>query len=225
MTGFIDAALGFPAVVFSFALLVVVAYWAVALLGGFAGDAHHHSGDGHDAGHDADHDAGDDGPHGFAGLLAAAGLGGVPATVSLSLLIALTWFASLVATVLLDGLHRTGAPTLVTAPLAALALLVAVLVGWLATRLLVRPLRRIWPDVRPPSRHDFVGLTCVVRTGRVDAGFGQAEVTSPDGSSAVIQVRQTDDVPLTAGSTALIFDYDSDGEFFRVMPYGQQPAL
>ncbi|MFJ6212534.1 hypothetical protein ACIQGZ_04260 [Streptomyces sp. NPDC092296] len=235
MGGFIDAALGFPAVVFSFALLVVIAYWVFAMLSGIGGGDLGHSGDaahgpdldhGDVAGSDVDGggtDADHGGGHGFGGLLAAAGLGGVPVTVSLSLLIALTWFAALVATVLLGRLHDSGTSGALTAVVTVLATAAALVAGWLVTRLLVRPLRRMLPNVRPPSRHDFVGLTCVIRTGRVTADFGQAEVTSADGSSAVVQVRQTDDAPLRAGSTALIFDYDADGEFFRVMPYGVMP--
>jgi hypothetical protein len=48
--------------------------------------------------------------------------------------------------------------------------------------------------------------------------FGQAEVTAQDGSSAIIQVRQTGEHALTFGKRALIFDYDTDGEFFWVAP-------
>jgi hypothetical protein len=53
----------------------------------------------------------------------------------------------------------------------------------------------------------------------VDAKFGQAEVTAADGSSALVQVRQNGEYELSAGSTALIYDYDADGEFFFVMPF------
>ncbi|MGV2386834.1 MAG UNVERIFIED_CONTAM: hypothetical protein LOD86_16430, partial [Thermobifida fusca] len=59
----------------------------------------------------------------------------------------------------------------------------------------------------------------VVRTGRVDRDFGQAEVTAADGSTALIQVRQTGEESLTAGSTALIVDYDPEGSFFWVTAY------
>ncbi len=68
------------------------------------------------------------------------------------------------------------------------------------------------------SRRDFVGRMCVIRTTWVDRAFGQAEVRAADGSAANIQVR-ADESGLRLGSTALIFDYDADGEFFWVMPY------
>ncbi|GAA3844695.1 hypothetical protein GCM10022226_79800 [Sphaerisporangium flaviroseum] len=241
MGEFFTTALDFPAVLFSFLLVVVIGYWALVLLGGAGLDVL----DGDDA-----TDAGLD-----AGPLGGLGLGGVPATVTISLLIALSWFASLAGTVLLDG------PSIGM----RIALLIAALaLAWLVTRLLVLPLRRVFTVHRPPSRGDFVGRVCVIRTGRVGSDFGQAEVRASDGSSAVIQVRQmqwpshalrdglgdepasrggTGPGPLTArdqapnrphhpgvgpgkpeevlraGSTALIFDYDADGEFFWVTPY------
>ncbi|WP_329311179.1 hypothetical protein [Streptomyces sp. NBC_01262] len=207
MRAFGDAALGYPTALFSFALLVVIGYWGTVLLGGLDVDALHgghggHGGEGVDAGTSA-HDGG------FAGFLSGLGLGGIPATVTLSLLIAVAWFVSLVGAVLTDG-----------ALLGTAVLICALLSAWAATGLVLRPLRRLIPRERPPSRTDFVGRVCVIRTGRVGPDFGQAEVTADDGSTAVVQVRATyRDEQLTSGSSALIFDYDADGEFFRVTPY------
>jgi hypothetical protein len=100
------------------------------------------------------------------------------------------------------------------------AVLASALAGsWLLSWWLVRPLRHLFPHERAPSREDFVGLLCVVRTGRVTGGFGQAEVASSDGSTAVVQVRQTGEDRYAAGSTALLYAYDSDGEFFWVAPF------
>lgn len=184
---FVDAALGFPAVVFSFALLVVIGYWVLVLLGG------------------ADVDALDD---------AVPGLGlGAPVSIVASVGIAVAWFVSLAGTALLDGADLpAGVSVLLSLAVLAIALVCAAALA----RLLVLPLRRLMPTAPESSRADFVGRTCVVRTGRVDAGFGQAEVTAPDGSTAIVQVRQTGDESLTAGSTALIYDYDADREFFWV---------
>lgn len=190
MGEFVNAAVGFPTVVFTCLLVVVVGYWVLVLAGG--------------ADLDADADVG------IAGVLAGLGLGGVPATVAASLLIAFGWFVSLVGTVLLGG------PGL--SVVAAVVLVVALAGGWLGTRLLVPLLRRALPDTSGPSRADFVGRTCVVRTGRVDRHFGQAEVTSADGSSALVQVRQAGTDALTAGTPALIYDFDADGEFFWIVP-------
>ena len=182
MGDFVSSALAFPTVLFSILLIVVVGYWLIVMLLG--GDLESE------------------------GLMLPLGLGGVPASVAISLYVALAWFISLAG-----GTFLTGTPMM-------FAVLVAALVGaWAGTRVLVVPLRRMFPDRKEPSRHDFVGLMCVIRTGRADLDFGQAEVTAPDGSSAVVQVRTTGADTLSRGENALIFDYDPETEFYRVMPF------
>lgn len=198
MGGFFDVVLAFPTVLFSFLLVVVVAYWLLVLTGLVDLE------DGTDA--DAE---------GFGGFLAGLGLGGPPNTVVFSLLIAVAWFVSLAGTVLLD---RAGFGASVRITLSVGVLVLAGLCAWLVTRLFAASLSRLFPTGPEASRSSFVGSLCVIRTGRVTADFGQAEVTSADGSSAVVQVRQPGDEPLRAGSSALIYDYDADGEFFWVTP-------
>ncbi|AGZ46650.1 hypothetical protein AFR_41980 [Actinoplanes friuliensis DSM 7358] len=187
MGGFFEAALSFPAVIFTPLLVVVIGYWLVVIVGGADPDG---DGDGGDAG-------------GFLGFL---GLGGVPASVVLSLLIAVAWFAALAGGELLGAIP------------AALVLAGALVAAWVITRLGVMLLRRLMPQGSEPSRADFVGLTGIIRTGRVTATFGQAEVHSRDGSSAIVQVRQAGTDDLRAGSIALLYDVDPDGEFFWVVP-------
>ena len=189
MGDFIDAALSFPAVLFTFLLAVVVIYWLLVLIGTLDVEI-------------GDLDLGD-------GL----GLGGVPVTVTASVLTTVAWFVSLVGTVLVGGLSTQ--PRM----LVGLGVLVIALVaGLYAARLVAMPLRRLYVTGGSASRNDFVGRECVIRTGRVTGDFGQAEVTAQDGSSAIIQVRQTGEHPLANGHRALIFDYDTDGEFFWVAP-------
>ncbi|CAG7640752.1 hypothetical protein [Actinacidiphila bryophytorum] len=233
MGQFTDVVLGFPTVLFTGGLVAVVAFWAIVLVGG--ADAHgpwHHGaagghggagGNGGHSGHGVNggrHDrlGGEaDGHGGGAGALAAAGLGGVPVTVVLSLLVALSWFLSLAGSAALHGADLPGRTVRVLLGLVVTA--AAPAGAWSGTWLLVRPLRRLFPDVRPPSREDFVGRVCVIRTGTVTARFGQAEVAAPDGSTAVVQVRQTGGDTFTSGSSALLYAYDPDGEFFWVAPF------
>lgn len=135
MGEFVEAALDFPTVLFSFLLLVVVGYWVLVLVGAA----------------EVDTDAEPDGEvGGLGGLLAGFGLGGVPAMVVLSLLIALAWFVSLAGTVLLD--HAAVSSSLLVA-LSIVVLGVALACAWLGTRLLVRPLRPpcSQPVRRPPA--------------------------------------------------------------------------
>jgi hypothetical protein len=189
MGDFVDAALSFPAVLFTVLLAIVVVYWLLVLIGTLDVEM-------------GDLDLGD-----------GIGLGGVPVTVTVSALATVAWFVSLVGTVLIDGFS--------TLPkvLAGIGVLVIALVaGLFVARLVAVPLRRLYVTGGEASRNDFVGRECVIRTGRVTDDFGQAEVTAADGSSAIIQVRQTGEHALANGHRALIFDYDNDGEFFWVAP-------
>ncbi|RSD19914.1 hypothetical protein [Amycolatopsis eburnea] len=192
MSGFVAAATGFPAVLFSFLLIVVIGYWLLALLGAIDLDHGHVFDDG-----------------------VFAGFGGVPLAISLSLLTAFSWFLSLAGTVVLQAV-RPATPVRVL--LGVVVLLVALVLGALATRVLVVPLRRLFSGAAEPTRADFVGRPCVVRTSTVTHDFGQAEVTAADGSSAIVQVRLAGEGNLHAGSRVVIHEYDSEGEFFWVSP-------
>jgi hypothetical protein len=188
MGGFVEAVLSFPTVIVTPLLVVVIGYWIVVLAGGADPEAEVGSGE---AGHP---------------VAAFLGLRGVPLSVVGSLLVALAWFGSL-----------AGAELLTSTP-GWIVLVAAVVAACIITRLAVIGLARIWPAGNRPSRSDFLGRTAVIRTGRVTRTFGQAEVHAPDGSSAIVQVRQAGDDELTAGTVALLFDHDAEGEFFWVVP-------
>ncbi|SFB93918.1 OB-fold-containig protein [Streptomyces aidingensis] len=206
MGEFFDAALEFPTVVFTFPLVVVIGYWLFAAVTGIAGSAF----DGGDTGGDAG-DAGEGGsPGGLAGLPAVLGLGGVPVTVVLSLVIAVAWFTGLIGTALFDS-------ALILLPWTALMLYA----GWQTTWLLARPLRRILRSASAPRNAHFVGRVCVVRVGCAGESFGQGEITLDDGSTVLVDIRgEEGGEPIAAGSSALLFDYDREGDFFRVAPAG-----
>ncbi|MEU1278788.1 hypothetical protein [Streptomyces sp. NPDC005805] len=203
MNEFLSAVAGFPTALFSAALVVVLVFWLLVAAGGASQDMF-----------DSDADT---------AWFGSAGLGGVPVTVAVSLFVVLAWFTSVTGSLLLRGSGLTGVPYAVVA---CAVLAAAVFVPWRATRRLVRGLAKLFPDEPGPSRQDFIGMTCTIRTGRVDAHFGQAEVRARDGSTAVVQVRQLpgegpgpDGPSLVAGSTGLLFAFDDDGEFFWVAPF------
>lgn len=62
-------------------------------------------------------------------------------TVAVSLLVALAWFVSLAGTVLTSGAPARGG-----------VFAVALVASWAGTRLLVRPLSRLFPEDRPATR-------------------------------------------------------------------------
>ncbi|MFF9690704.1 hypothetical protein [Streptomyces sp. NPDC014623] len=198
MTGFLSVALTFPTVLFGAALVVVVCFWLLVLAGAA----------GHDS-FDTDLDT------------EAAGFGGVPVSVSVSLFVVVAWFTGLTGSVLVLSSGATGTLRAVF-HLAVLA--GSLLTAWGVVRMLVRRFRRFFPAEPPPSREDFVGRICTIRTGSVSADFGQAEVAAADGSTAIVQVRQLlmPSAPgevLSSGSTGLLYAYDAGGEFFWVSSY------
>jgi hypothetical protein len=207
MSGFVAAAVSFPAVLFSSVLVVVVLYWLLVLVGADL--------DLFDADVDAD---------GTGGMVGTLGLGGVPLMIALSMWVTLSWLLAMIGTIVLRAVGPTGG---VGVLLGFAVLIVALLGGLLMARFVVVPIRRALPSAVEPTRGDFVGRICVIRTGRVSETFGQAEITSDDGSSAVIQVRRpadsSDERQLRAGSAALIFDYDPEKEIFWVdaAPFSQ----
>jgi hypothetical protein len=119
------AATGLPTILLTSALIVVVCFWLLAAVGVARVDSF-----------DTDVD------------LWAWRMGGVPVTVAFSLLTVLAWSLSVGAAVLL----AVFAPP---APFAGMLRLVAsvgaLFVAWAATCLIVRPLRRLFPDEPGPS--------------------------------------------------------------------------
>ncbi|MDT0267910.1 DUF1449 domain-containing protein [Streptomyces sp. DSM 44915] len=201
MAEFFSTTLEFPAVVFTIPFAVVLLYWLFALAFGVGAGAV----DAADGGADAGSGAG-------SGWF---GLGGVPLTVSLSLLIALAWFAAMAGGELIgDGVGRALVPP------------AALLLGWAGSWLAVRPLRRLF-QAEPGLYHQhFVGRVCEVRTSRVTTSFGQAEVTADDGGTAIVQIRAEgpEAAELASGRRALIYSYEPDGGFFWVAPYDAGPV-
>jgi hypothetical protein len=233
LTEFLNAILAFPTVLFTIPLGVVVVYWLFVLLGALdinlLGDAdldgHGHTdlhldghghvdghldAQGHADGHGHDgHDHGDaDGYEGgVAGLIQTLGLGGVPVTLMLSLLILTAWVFSIGGNELLGRDAPDWQATL--AALGSLGLAVPV------TGLLIRPLRRFYRTIAAPQHRDLLGKICTVTTLRVDERYGQAEVED-GGAGLIVQVRSTDPGRLNRGDRAVIFDYRD--EVFHVAP-------
>ncbi|MER6996640.1 hypothetical protein [Streptomyces sp. NPDC000410] len=128
-----NAAFGFPAMLFTAAVIVVAGFWLLVLFGAAERD-----------GFDSDVDA------------EALRLDGVPVSVAVTLSIVVGWLLSVVGSVLLA---RVGLPGVPSHLLSTALLLVAPLLSWLVTRRFVRPLSKLYPDEPGLSRQDVVGLS------------------------------------------------------------------
>lgn len=133
MGEFLNAAVGFPTMLFTAALIVVAGFWLLVLCGVAERDEF-----------DSDVDA------------EALHLDVVPVSVAASLFVTVGWMLSMAGSLLLD---RAGLPGFLSRLLSTALLVVTPLLSWLVTRRLVRPLSKLFPDEPGPSRQDVVSLS------------------------------------------------------------------
>lgn len=201
MSELVEASLRFPTVIFSIGLGIALVYWAFVLLGALdidvlgTGDASVAAKGGAEAlkGHDAD-------------LL---GLGRVPLTISLSVVLLGGWCASLLGNYY--GTRAFGDHLWIPIAVLLLALLVALPVAAVC----VKPLAPLFAVREGKSNKDYIGHTCTVTTGHVDDNFGQATVED-GGTVLVIAVRCDRPGALTRGAKALIVDFDPARQAYLV---------
>jgi hypothetical protein len=229
----VEASLQFPTVVFTIILGVVLVYWLFVLIGALdidllgggdvgdfdldvsgaakgvgemltggakaGGEALH--GGGGEAGGDLDADA--DG-----GVWHGLGLGDVPVTISISLIVMIAWCGSLIGAhwIAGDAGWQRG-----------LVLIIALIVALPLAALLVRPLAPVFAVREGKFNRDYVGHACTISTGRVDDTFGQATIED-GGSVLVIQVRCDRPGVLARGDKGLIIEFDPARQAYLVEP-------
>ncbi|MCC3763899.1 YqiJ family protein [Glycomyces sp. TRM65418] len=214
MSDFLDIALSFPPVVFSFGLILVVLYWLTVVVGALDVDIV-------DVGGDAELDAG-------GGFWSAFGFGAVPFTVVLSLWITLGWIVTV-----LGASWIRGSDLFIPPAASGTAVLVAGIgVGMLGAKLLTGPLAKLFEDAPATAHADLVGKVCVVRTGTVTLDSGQAEITDEEGQLLLINVRRSphepdgiDDALFARHSKVVVFDYDEADRVFLVVPVAMPPEV
>ncbi|WP_199034272.1 OB-fold-containig protein [Glycomyces salinus] len=217
MREFLDIALSFPPIVFTFGLVLVVLYWITVIVGALDVDMFDLGGDA-----DAELDAG-------GSFWSAFGFGAVPFTVVASLWITLGWIVTVLGTTWV----RSSDEVFIPAAASGIALLVAGIgVGMLGAKLLARPLSKLFADPPVTTHRGLVGKMCVVRTGTVTTDSGQAELTEEDGKVHLINIRRSVHEPpgiqdelFSRHSKLVIFDYDEAEKIFLVVPASLPPDL
>lgn len=203
MGNFSAAASTYPTALYSVLLGVVLCYWLLAMIG--LVDFEHGGPE-----LDLDGDAGDIGT--VAAYLVAFGLGGVPFSIVVSLLVLVAWTFSCLAAMWLLPLVPTVPLRLLagTGVLAAAAAAAIPVAAWA-----VRPLRKLFVTHSAVSNAALVGQRCRILTRSVDERFGRAEV---DSRGAGYNIRIFADTPntLTRGASAIIVEYDAAAARYRV---------
>ena len=160
-----------------------------------------------------DADDSDTGSGALAAIMSALHLRSVPATVVISLIVTFAWLVSVVVMqVVTRFLPALVGPLLSTAVLAFSFVLALPLTSFAA-----RPLVKVFAPKHAPVKSDFIGRTCVIRTGSVTDKLGEATLHD-GGAGLVLRVRVDGDKQLGRGEQALIVDYDADRETYLVEP-------
>ncbi|WP_017603060.1 OB-fold-containig protein [Nocardiopsis alkaliphila] len=205
---FLSTAFGFPTVLFTPMLIVVLGYWIFVIVG--AADTEL-----------LDSVDGDGEATGLSALVSRVGLGRVPVTVTLSMLIGAAWFVSMLGSIMTSLIDSTSTP--LWWALGAVVLLIALVAAWAVTSGVVMAFQRFSPERGSDSEHELVGRTCLIRIGEAKEDFGQAEITTTGGAAISIPVRTTGGEVLAVGSTALIFEHSQKDGIFLVTAF--DPAL
>ena len=136
------------------------------------------------------------------------GLGAVPLTISVSMIVLVCWCASLLSTTYIAG---------DSAWLRAILFPLVIIVAFPIASLLVRPLAPVFKIKEGKFNADYVGSLCTITTNSVDTGFGFANIE--DGHSLVqIAVRCDKPGKLARGDKALIIEFDPARRTFVVEP-------
>jgi|APLak6261679142_1056127.scaffolds.fasta_scaffold00189_17 hypothetical protein len=231
MEPFLNTITTFPAVPLTVVLGVVLGYWLFALATGAAFDAGDAATGGVKAAGDAaagalkgageavvgaikgageavggeHHDAGE---LAESGVLSVLGLGRVPITITLSTATLVAWTSCVLAMIWL-------AP--VNVVLQSVVLLGSLVVGLLGAALVLRPLGKALNQARPARRRDALGQICTITSGRVDAGFGTAQV-SDGGAGLNVHVVCAKPNTLKKGDRAILIDFDAAREVYEIEP-------
>ncbi len=142
------------------------------------------------------------------GLLALFGLGRVPVTFTLSLMVLFAWTTSAVSTSLLGP---------VGALLGTLLLFASLVVGLLGAAVVLRPLGKALNQNNPARRRDSLGQLCVITSGRVDATFGTAHIDD-GGAGLNVHVVCHKANTLKKGDRAILVELDAGKGVYEVEP-------
>lgn len=142
------------------------------------------------------------------GFLSLLGLGRVPVTFTLSLMLLVAWTVSAASTALF------GPWSLV---LASLVLLGSLVMGLFGAAILLRPLGKALNQSNPARRRDSLGQICVITSGRVDATFGTAHIDD-GGAGLNVHVICTKANTLKKGDRAILVELDASKDVYEVEP-------
>lgn len=219
MDPFYQIILSFPTVVFTVLLLFVIFYWALAVLGLVELDVLDFALPGIDVDPSALGDSMSN-LNVMSGVMLKLGLNGVPVTIIATFIVLVGWLLSFTATFFLyplvpDGLIEflLGIPLLLGVSYAA---------AWVSAWL-IKPLRPLFLTGQQDIQTRVLGQTAIVRTGVVDAGFGEA-VLEDGGAGLILKVRAFNDETFNRGERVVLLEYVAADNTYLVVSQAEFTA-
>lgn len=150
-----------------------------------------------------------------ANLLAFLGIGRVPVTVVLSVMVVVAWLTSFIGNFILLKLGVVEGPMFW---LSAVGVLVAAgVISMMVTSLTMRPFVGIFKPQLVQAQESLVGVTCKVTSARVDERSGRAEYSHKD-VHLTLDVRCEGGASILRDQEVLIVQYDRSKNFYWVRP-------
>ncbi|MEM8498029.1 MAG: NfeD family protein [Pseudomonadota bacterium] len=217
MNPFYENIASFPTVVFTFLLVLCTLYWLTAILGLVSVDMLDFDLPEMAGLEDLNADVDSTNPDVLAGLMLRYGLHGVPVTIIVSLLAMIGWIVCYYLvhfgfSYTPDWISDSFVRYLVGIPIFLVSLYLAVL----ATAVLIKPLRPFFLRATQETTKYVIGQTAVVRTSRVDNGFGEA-LLDDGGAGLILKVRCTDGETFEKGDRVVLIDQIEGTDFYRVI--------
>jgi hypothetical protein len=185
---------------------LVGVFWLLSVFGAVDSD-------GLDVDVDGDADLEGEGGSSFDGVLKFVNAQDIPIMFILSLLTLYVWVIAIASNNYLNTQQSE---------LVALGLLV---VNFIFSVLLVKftthPLRPMFRAIKDDQEHKepLIGSSGFVKSRVLDQGFGQCEITRPNGAPALLNCRlASEEEPLVRGDHVLVIDYDSSDQKFIIKP-------
>jgi len=195
----------FPTVIFTFFLLLFMLFWGGAVLGLVDVEVLGVP--------DLDLDVDQTTPDAISGLIMKFGLHGVPITITLSILSLFGWFISYYGMYFLGDYFGAG---LLQHVYGLIVFLVALVLSLKITSMIINPLRPLFKKMEQSTEKMVLGQVAVVRTSRVDEGFGEATLED-GGAGLILKVRTGAGDKFSKGDRVVLLEYLSEQNAYRVI--------
>ena len=187
---------------------LVGVFWLLSLLGALDFDSF-------ETDFDVDADANVDGGDGsvFEGVMKFVNAQDVPIMFILSLLTLIMWVISIASNYYLNS---SGSEWLALGFLSANFIVSVILV-----KFVTQPLRPLFRAMKNDQEHQepLIGSSGFVKSRVLDQGFGQCEVTRPNGAPALLNCKLASrEEPLVRGDQILVIDYDDNDQKYLIKP-------